>query len=161
MSHERFVSLDPGSNATGWAWWEGGELYGGGVVRGTAGSAVDTGIDAGRVIQRHAGAVAFIIYERMAIYKFTSQRGDQNDLIPLAEIAGAACGALGARGEPVLARTWKGQVPKDVCHARCRSRLNERELRHAVAAEEIVIASLRHNFWDAIGIGLWKIGRLW
>jgi hypothetical protein len=34
-------------------------------------------------------------------------------------------------------------------------------LRHAVAAEEIVIASLRHNFWDAIGIGLWKIGRLW
>lgn len=156
------VAIDPGLACTGWSWWDGGKFRGGGIVRGERGiGAVEMGRRVAAVVLEAVRPMAIdtVVYERMAVYKFTSQKGDQNDLILLAEVAGAACGALGAAvNEPVTARSWKGQVPKDIMHARCLGKLTPQE---AAAVDGVVTpGGLRHNFLDAVGIGLWKAGRL-
>ena len=157
------VAIDPGLACTGWSWWTGGMFRGGGIVRGGGGTgAVEVGRLVGRTVLEAVGVehkVDRVVYERMAVYKFTSQKGDQNDLILLAEVAGAACGVIGALAdEPVTARSWKGQVPKDIMHARVLGRLTQEE---AAAVDGVKTpGGLRHNFLDAVGIGLWRAGRL-
>lgn len=156
------VAIDPGLACTGWSWWVGGQFRGGGIVRGErGGNAVDVGRLVGRTALEAVGGakVDVVVYERMAVYQFTAQKGDQNDLILLAEVAGAACGVIDApANEPVTARAWKGQVPKDIMHARCLGRLTREE---AATVDGVKTpGSLRHNFLDALGIGLWKAGRL-
>ncbi len=156
------VAIDPGLACTGWSWWESSFFRGGGIVRGERGiGAVEMGRRVGATVLEAIKplAVDVVVYERMAVYSFTAQKGDQNDLILLAEVAGAACGVIGAVvNEPVTARAWKGQVPKDIMHSRCLGRLTPKE---AAAVDGVPTpGGLRHNFLDAVGIGLWKAGRL-
>jgi hypothetical protein len=52
----------------------------------------------------------------------------------------------------VLPNKWKGNLPKKICKDRCKAVLTPEELAR-VKTED-------HNVWDAIGIGLWYLGRL-
>jgi hypothetical protein len=60
--------------------------------------------------------------------------------------------AVGCRVELVQPRTWKHQVPKHIHHARASKVLTD--------AERELMASKRHDVWDAVALGLWKLGRL-
>ena len=83
-------------------------------------------------------------------------KGDPNDLINVA----LAAGAHSASFETVKfyrPREWKGNVPKDVMCRRILGRLTEEEKTRIEYCKQ---KSLHHNILDAIGIGLFHIGRL-
>ena len=83
--------------------------------------------------------------------------GDPADLLELAGVVGAVAAVIGAgRATGYLPRVWKGQVPKAVMCRRIEDRLSDDEK----DAVEKCPASLRHNVLDAIGIGLYHLGRL-
>lgn len=98
-----------------------------------------------------------------------------------AELAGLFAGACGAKLERVTPSQWKGSTPKPVAHARMWERLSfaERALLGGDTTIERVHAAQRagalerwaregahyygawqgHNTLDAVGLGLWKLGR--
>ena len=85
-----------------------------------------------------------------------------NDIVKLAVNAGVWAGHLSARAriEFVYPRSWKGTLNSDVCCARILERLGSGE--HDDVYEEStknIPPSKRHNVIDAIGIGLFRLGR--
>jgi len=88
------------------------------------------------------------------------KRVDPDDILQLQGVVGAISALLGTDSVPVTTiypYSWKGQLPKDVCFTRIKSRLTDTEaalLQHAKCAE-----SLRHNIGDAVGIYLDAVGR--
>ena len=98
---------------------------------------------------------ARLVVEKPQVYQARLQKGDPNDLIDLAVVVGTMLTIL-PDSETVLPARWKGQVPKEIMNVRVMSKL--------APAEEARVswpkARLRHNVIDAIGIGLWAVGRL-
>lgn len=98
-----------------------------------------------------------VIVEEMQVYSRSKSKADPDDLLQNQGVAGALCGWYAAMGAAVLSvkpAAWKGQVPKDVVTARVRRRLTAPEL-------EVVFdkSATQHNALDAVGIGLWAVGR--
>jgi hypothetical protein len=101
---------------------------------------------------RLRGMVETCIVERPRFYPGKS-KVDANDLIVLALRAGMLAQAVQAPTTRfVEPSVWKGQLPKNVCHNRIRAILTPVEL--------AVLAPVKdHNVWDAVGIGLFGVGR--
>ncbi len=77
-------------------------------------------------------------------------------LIEIAGVAGAVAYAIDAKKRvSYLPRIWKGQVPKDVHNQRTLAKLSEKEQ----AVIEYPATSLRHNVYDAIGLGMYHLRR--
>jgi hypothetical protein len=98
--------------------------------------------------------------ESQVIYPHS--KADPNDILTLAREAGrvaGSCAAAGATVRWVKPAEWKGQLPKDVCHRRVRALLTDEE--RAILTRDCrgMPASKRHNVLDAVGIGLWALGR--
>jgi hypothetical protein len=64
------------------------------------------------------------------------------------------------RTEYVLPAQWKGQVPKAVHHKRVRATLMTDEQVVSDVYLDTIKPALRHNVWDAIGLGLVVLGRM-
>lgn len=99
-----------------------------------------------------------VVSEYPQSYIASQQKGDQNDLVELAGVVGATCAELGGTVTGVLPREWKGQTPKDIHNARVLKRLTPEELKIVQTCS--VSESLLHNTIDAVGIGLFHLGRL-
>ena len=153
---DMLASIDPGVNGAGLAIWDGREL-----IRACYVSpmpfcrpdrlcrvAYQTEIE----ISRTTVDVLPRVIELPRVYP-GARKNDPNDLVDLACVAGALGNEF---TEYVYPRTWKGQVPKVVMGKRIMSRLSEGEKWNIEKCPE----SLKHNVLDAIGIGLWKLGRL-
>ncbi len=96
-----------------------------------------------------------LLIEMPRIYPGSAQqKGDLNDLLDLAAVVGY-CEALFGVGERVFPARWKGQVPKKIMTARIISKLTPDELSRIAR-----VGAKDHNTIDAVGIGLWKLGRL-
>lgn len=78
-----------------------------------------------------------------------------NDVLDLALLAGKIVGRYPKSALTVAPEKWKGQLPKDVCWKRVRACLWPDELQIVDAP----LTPLDHNARDAIGIGLWHLGR--
>lgn len=96
------------------------------------------------------------IVELPRIYPFRKQRGDQNDIVDLAYLAGALDN-LGCDGELVPPRNWKGTMDPDAMTRWILTRLDDQE---KAVIDSIMPAGKRHNAIDAAGLGLHKLGRL-
>lgn len=102
-----------------------------------------------------------VVVEYPQAYLPGQQKGDQNDLIRLALVAGACAGMIKARFpyaevELILPRAWKGTIDPDVFTHRIEGRLSPEE----VARIERCAAGLRHNVLDGIGLALHAAGRM-
>ena len=97
-------------------------------------------------------------------------RGEKNPnaILLVARSAGEWGGRFSDAGSAVTYVTpndWKGSTPKEIDHARTWSRLDEHEKRVVDSAfsqakgRNGLAASKRHNVLDAIGIGLFGVGR--
>lgn len=96
-----------------------------------------------------------VAYELMVSrYQRSQQKGDQNDLITLADVAGRIVGRLGGWSTDYKPEEWKGQLTKEAAHERINERLSPEEKAVIVTA-----GHLTHNVLDAIGIGLHHLGR--
>lgn len=80
---------------------------------------------------------------------------DLNDLFPLVAVGAAIASSFYDRNA-IKPRDWKGTVDADVMTSRIISKLTSVELTRC----EKVRKSKAHNMYDAVGMGLWKFGRL-
>ena len=86
---------------------------------------------------------------------------DPNDLIVLAASAGRARQAIGwAKSSFVLPREWKKTLAKDTMLVRIVEALTDEERRVFFRVKDKLPEEAHGNIIDAIGIGLWKLGRL-
>lgn len=99
----------------------------------------------------------FAVIEKPQAYTQRFLKGDANDLITIALVAGW-CASFFEKSEFVLPRAWKGTVDKDVMCKRIENRwMNERE-RELFASKHIAKGQL-NNTLDAIGVGMHYLGR--
>lgn len=171
-------SIDPGyskKGAAGWGHFDFAELTHAGLVRrDEAWSTGRMGLELGtRIVSTITSSVDVVVVERMQSYSHSAQKGDQNDLVKLAEVGAAAAGVIagvrllddGTQLEiaHVTPHEWKGNVDPDIMIKRIQALLKPHELEVAIAAFERDAnraKSLWHNGWDAIGIGLVRLGRM-
>lgn len=103
-----------------------------------------------------------VCIEKPRVYPQVRQRkGDQNDLIDLAMVAGAIAGSV-AKGSKLITyypHEWKGNMPKEKMTKHILSLLSPAE-RALVDKEQEKCGALIHNVIDAVGIGLFRLGRL-
>jgi hypothetical protein len=103
--------------------------------------------------------VPTLVFEWPQIYRASKSKGDPNDLVPLAGIGMALAGMLDVDPVTPTPAEWAGQLKKftngDVGRSpraiRISSRLTQNELCHW---------QNQHDVIDAIGLGLWYLGRL-
>jgi len=104
-------------------------------------------------IRAYGDTPDYLVCEWPQIYTSGKGKGDPNDLIPLAVICGMLAAQYPSASVYTYApREWKGQVPKRVMVTRVLGRLSDEEL--------ALLTTSDHNAIDAIGIGLWHLGRL-
>lgn len=154
------VAVDPGVKATGIAVFEDNELAHVGLLRAVDLRSMikvlaDIGID---------DCPDAVVVERPTVYH-RGGKGDPNDLVSIAIVAGAAAALLGGYWRTtevvfVEPRTWKGSVLKDVHNIRIIKLLNKEE--HLILNDGVASAptSLVHNVVDAVGLGLYQLGRI-
>lgn len=101
-------------------------------------------------------AVSALHIEIPRIYPRSDQRkGDLNDLIEVAGVAGAIAGRFNLPTTWYYPADWKGQVPKKVMTERIRKKLSAAELENVIS-----VGAKDHNTLDAVGIFLHSVGRL-
>lgn len=163
------VGVDPGVHACGVGVMSGNTLIAAALVTTDEGRGTSPGRLAFQVwefVARHLRARAsfegmgrFVI-EYPQAYEPGQQKGDQNDLIRVALVAGAVAGVAWDRAqctaELILPRVWKGTVKKEAMTERIENRL---EIDEKFKIEPVA-QNLRHNVIDGVGIALWATGRL-
>lgn len=171
MNFNVLVTLDPGIRGCGLAYYLGGELRAATYVRNPIKSGDGTAAVAAMVEQlthrlslwgAASQAPRALAVERPQIYTYGKGKGNPNQLIPLAEIgAGLACAMRWGALHTYLPREWKGTIDGDTMVARI-SATGPASLLSADehARVDLPCASLAHNAWDAVGIGLHRLGRL-
>jgi hypothetical protein len=157
------VSVDPGVKEAGVAVFEDQELVAAWLERGE--DWLETAQNVYRQIDLRypsevARGIAWVI-EIPQVYTQNKLKGDPNDLIQLALVAGALGSLthtddLRNRFITYLPRQWKGQTPKKTMNKRVQGRLSREELERVELPRA---ESLQHNVWDAIGIGMYQIRR--
>lgn len=105
-------------------------------------------------------AIAEVVIEKPRIYPGAKQKARAEDVITLAVRAGE----WGGRYEHLKVRYvephgWKGAVPKEIHQPRIWAKLDAREKDIVDRACKGMAPSKRHNVIDAVGIGLWAVGR--
>jgi len=154
-STERITAIDPGATS-GYAQFAEGKLFAAGTFSGEAFPEV-----------WHRGYAQTLVLEVPRIYP-SGGKGDPNDIIQLAmrvgEIRGHYVRTASARIVEVFPRTWKGNVPKEIHHARVLAQLGDQERAvlapHARRVTKTNPHGLDHNMLDAVGLGLWFLKRL-
>lgn len=156
------LSVDPGLRVSGYAIWLGNTLQ-------SAGLATDSKTLMGPMAWREmASALLLIVLNKRIdnlfieipqVYTASRSKGDPNDLIQIAGVAGAITSAIYSpmsTAYGVKPREWKGCVEKSVTENRVRKKLSNAELK---TIKFPTAKSLHHNVFDAIGIGLYHLGR--
>lgn len=164
--YREILAIDPGLEATGWA-----------VLSDKTGTLLDCGIAQpfARVNQTQSLAEIrlklmkiweervglsknpkILAIEMPQIYQQKFLKGDPNDLIPLAIMNGLLWATL-SPSQALFPRpaVWKGQVPKVVMEQRIVSNLSLRSKKAFAEGLHVVPKHLRHNVYDAVGIGQW------
>lgn len=140
------ISVDPGVQGCGIAEWRDGVLY-----KALYGDPTfsDFGLE----------DEGLLVIEKPQTYVQSKWKGDPNDLIDLAVVVGQLKERAENFGAPTVLyrpREWAGQVPKEIRWARAQKLLSDDELSRIEWPKQ---KGLKHNVWDAIGIGLFYLKR--
>ena len=140
-----FVTIDPG-NDLGWAIWNEDGL-------------VECGLGDPRSSQSHKmSSIHDAWIEDQVIYPRSPV--PPSDVLTLAKCAHRWAGrydVLGAAVHFVEPSRWKGQVPKDISHARAWAKLSSKEREAVNRGCKGVAPKKRHNVLDAVAMGLWVV----
>lgn len=156
------LAIDPGLRTTGWACfsecpqgtWA---LFDVGLSRCTSRVFSDVLKVHDRQVPRLADGR--VVVEKMQIYDITKSKADPEDLVNLS-ILGGHLAQHGREATFVEPRTWKGQRPKNAMLPLLKKYLSEIEfLVMESKLAPIRAKSLLHNAHEAVGIGLWALGR--
>lgn len=153
--------LDPG-NLTGWACFTDEKLVAAGTVK--KADAFVGGCGGDRASVRYAWAYQHWRPDLVLIEVprwYPHDHSDVNDLLDLSVYVGELkrfYEAMGCVVERVWPRTWKGNVPKEITNRRTLAALSPGELE--LLPRRPRAKDHDHNMLDAVGLGLWKLGRL-
>ena len=146
------LSIDPGTKDMGWALWTDEKLTDCGIAR------AKDWITTVRMLPDVNPERLYI--EDQQIYR--SSNINAHSLIAVARVVGAV--VMRFSDSPTLRevhiikpREWKGQVPKDICNKRTIARLSDAE--RTILTKKSYRKTILHNLLDAVGIGLWALGR--
>lgn len=108
-----------------------------------------------------AGEVEIVVMELPQVYP-GARSNDPNDLISIAYAGGVVSGYFGpyVTRETLSPNAWKGQVPKGVTEQRVLGAMSQFELDRLSRDLLLIPESLRHNLFDAVGLGLVACGRV-
>ena len=97
-----------------------------------------------------------IALEMPQVYGFNKRGGDPNDLLPLAAINGGVLASFPqAEATFYQPREWKAQMSKELCRERVEICMSDAEKAMVIPRGK----TYDHNTYDAIGIGLFHLGR--
>lgn len=148
------VSIDPGKHACGWALW----------LPGISGALVDAGLWAPRVGDLTLPppldlSVETVYLESMEI-RGTGSKTPPADLLRVEGTGHLLTGWLRPRRLVTwTASAWKGSVPKDIHHPRIRHALGPDETAILERAIKAAPKTNAKEILDAVGIGLYGLGR--
>jgi len=177
------LSIDPGIRGCGVALWNWGYIKDGliqakyicgskgkDVTRGsneknvTCGSKekdvtrswYEAGLGVDALVRSWGGVVREVIIEWPQIYRHS--KGDPNDLLLLAGVAGIYTQKYSHSSKIVLYKPaqWKGQIPKPIHHKRIIERLGSAIDRVELPKNK----KLQADVWDAVGLGLYHLGKV-
>ena len=143
------LSIDPGLKTVGWAYWEGRELKCCGLSRTKHTDTTKQAREHWAHLESWRDADRKIC--EMMVWRGGRAKASPADLLKLNIVAGH----LGT--EWVAPSTWKGFCPKSIHQPRILKALTDQERALVMGC---MPASLRHNVVDAVGIGLYYLGRL-
>ncbi len=150
----KLTAIDYGA-ALGWAFFCDAKLIACGLLRTKAKSP-------GERVRDHVAKLSSVLADsdRVVVERGTWRGGGKGSMPPaqLADFNASAGQLAGWYGELVTPDEWKGRVPKDKHQPRIIAALTADE--RAVLADAKVAPSLLNNVIDAIGIGLFAVGRL-
>ena len=142
------ISIDPGTKQMGWAYWEDGKLKACGIAQGKDWLA--TLRDLPDIV------VDKVCVEDQQIYR--SSPIDAHSLLAVARVVGGIAILYNPKTLKLIKpRQWKGQLPKAICNKRTINKLSEEE--KGILNNGGYKKSVLHNLYDAVGIGLWELGR--
>jgi hypothetical protein len=165
------LAVDPSLRCTGVALFVDGRLTAAGVVRPAikTGSPVDRAAQIAREVRSYVaqqGVSAWmseIVLEWPQVYRAAKSKGDPNDLLGIA----AVCGAVATYwpNSQITAykpAEWAGQLPKATSHKQALASPRGRRVFGRLQGDEVLVwDQLRyHDAVDAVGIGLYHLGRL-
>jgi len=149
-------AIDPGLQGTGWAKFVGGHLRECGVIE-LPGFAAELpwwrrSLLIVSTYLCHVEGPALHYCEMPEYFGGAiNERGWRTgDLQRTVYLVGSFAGALGASFTPVRVRDWKGQLPKVVVTRRIRKILGD---------EICTKLHIESHAWDAVGLGLWALGK--
>ena len=145
----RLVAIDPGVKNLAWAEYHDGALVACGLSR--ADSA-----------ELHAAALGTLADPDVLVLEQMTPRDIPNaaDLIAVSHTGAYVAGVLRPHTlRYPTAQQWKGSIPKRIHHARIAQILSPAERAVVAWVAVRVPASLLHNVWDAVGLGLWGLDR--
>ncbi len=149
------LAVDPGVTCLGWAWFYNEKLINCGICRAES-------LEEMIVYPFPWNSPELAVIERPTVYR-RGGKGDPADLISIAIVAGAAARTAKAV-RFVEPRTWKGSVPKKIHNKRVLDALHDEtygsevDVWNTAAGPEPIY--LLHNMIDAVGIGLYQLGRM-
>lgn len=167
-----YVSIDPGIGCLGWASWHYDPAQaehpvllacGGITIPVAKRRQLDAMCEyaAEHLIGR--GDVGHVFVEQMPFGgdRDTGRAGTKKaiELLKLQAIGAFVAGRLGGQLHYAMPGTWKGSTAKKHTEARAAKQLSLAERTAFYVGTERLRPSLRHNVWDAVGIGLWGLGR--
>lgn len=140
------VFIDPGVHCCGFAMAVSGQLVDGGLVH----------FDSLYAIHEYVASKSpnRVVCEVPQAYDLQHQKGDQNDLIRLALVAGAVCSAA-SQSNQIKPRSWKGTMPKDKHQRERIVPALEKRYPRILEAVQSLPKMTRHNAIDACGLALW------
>ncbi len=159
----RLLSIDPGIRGCGAALFVDSELAKAGYVKNSVLKGDDPAAILGMALELMTwatgspfGGVGELVIEWPQIYQSRRIGPNPNDLLPLAGIGCALAAYLELHGATTryLPRTWRGNKPKEEVGEKILGRLSEDEKATVKNA-----GARHHNVIDAIGLGLYHIGR--
>lgn len=162
------VSLDPGKWCLGWCVWEDNTLTHAGLSvvpqRPRATANTIGGDHYANIRARWSGRPTWTCVEQMQLSTGRDRtRGKAirtaNDLLMITNVAARVVSMLGGELVHVAIGTWKGSCSKIVTRNRVWAQLNKAESEVLHSALSSVRASLQHNLFDSVGIGLWATQR--
>lgn len=166
--HDTLISFDPGLREAGLAVFTNGLLTSAFLVRnpntkdrgGKAWLEMGGTVDIIATMAFPTGRVPLFVSEIPQVYREgKSANVSPDDLTNLTGVVGCVIGFLDpSEVKTYVPAEWKGQVPKDIHNRRIKASLSLDEVRVLDAVK--CPASLLHNVIDAIGVGLFELGRM-
>lgn len=147
------IAIDPGKLSSGFAVFEKDHEH--------TWRLFDCGFLPNDKLREKVARHSLMVSEKMRVYRQEFWKGDPNDLVDVSiELGRLMQASLDPSPVLLLPQTWKGQTPKDVMRERVTSRLSAPENLKLETRLSAIKSNVRHNVYDAVGIGLFFAGRL-